>query len=212
MKIFVDSANIEEIKSFKSLGLVDGITTNPTLIAKEKGNFEDIIRTICAEVEGPVNAEVVSIDCDGIVKEAGKIIPWGDNIVIKIPMTKEGLKAVNILSNEGIKTNVTLIFTAAQALLAAKAGATYVCPFVGRLDDLSQVGMEIVRQIADVFSIYNEIKTEIIVASIRSPLHVIDAALVGAHIVTIPAKVIEQMFKHPLTDKGVEKFLKDAGK
>ena len=212
MKIFVDSANIEEIKSFKSLGLVDGITTNPTLIAKEKGSFEDIIKTICAEVEGPVNAEVVSVDCDGIVKEARKIISWGNNIVIKIPMTKEGLKAVNILSKEGMKTNVTLIFTAAQALLAAKAGATYVCPFVGRLDDLSQVGMGIVGQIADVFSIYDEIRTEIIVASIRSPLHVMDAALVGAHIVTIPAKVIEQMFKHPLTDKGVEKFLKDAGK
>ncbi len=212
MKIFVDSANIEEIKSFKSLGLVDGVTTNPTLIAKEKGDFKEIIRNICKEVEGPVNAEVVSLDCDGIVKEAKEIIPWGDNIVIKIPMTKEGLKAVNILSKEGIKTNVTLIFTAAQALLAAKAGATYVCPFVGRLDDLSQVGMETVGLIADVFSIYDEIRTEIIVASIRSPLHVIDAALVGAHIVTIPAKVIEQMFKHPLTDKGVEKFLKDAGK
>ncbi len=212
MKIFVDSANIEEIKSFQSLGLVDGVTTNPTLIAKEKGSFKDIIRTISAEVEGPVNAEVVSLDCDGIVKEAEEIIPWRDNIVIKIPMTKEGLKAVNILSKEGIKTNVTLIFTAAQALLAAKAGATYVCPFVGRLDDLSQPGMEIVSQIANIFSIYSEnIKTEIIVASIRSPLHVIEAALMGAHIVTIPAKVIEQMFKHPLTDKGVENFLKDAG-
>lgn len=211
MKIFIDSANIKEIKYFQDLGLADGVTTNPTLIAKEKENFKEIIKTICAMVDGPVNAEVVSITCKGIVEEAKQFIKWGKNIVIKIPMTKEGIKAVNILSKEGIKTNVTLVFTAAQALLAAKAGASYVCPFVGRLDDISQVGMDIIRQISDIFSIYSEIGTEIIVASIRSPLHIIEAALAGAQIVTVPPKVIEQMFEHPLTDKGVEKFLKDAG-
>ncbi len=211
MKIFIDSANAAEIDYFKSLGLVDGVTTNPTLIAKEKKGFEETIKSICKIVEGPVNAEVISLGCDGIVKEAREFIKWSKNIVVKIPMSKEGIKAVNILSKEGIKTNVTLIFTASQALLAAKAGATYVCPFVGRLDDISQVGMGVVSEIADIFSIYSEIETEIIVASIRSPLHVIEAALAGAHIVTVPSKVIEQMFEHPLTDKGIEKFLKDAG-
>ncbi len=208
MKFFVDSANVEEIKEAVSLGVVDGVTTNPTLLAKEKGSPEEIFKQICQVVDGPVNAEVVSLDWEGIVQEGRELAKIHPNIVVKIPMTKDGLKAVKVFAREGIKTNVTLIFSPVQALLAARAGATYVCPFVGRLDDIGQNGMDVIAQIKQMFDNYM-IDTEIIVASIRHPMHVVESALIGADIATIPFSVIEKLIKHPLTDIGIERFLAD---
>lgn len=212
MKIFIDTANLNEIKKAKALGLVDGVTTNPTLLAKEGEKTEALIRKISEEVKGPVNVEVTGTTCEGMVKEAREMATWGDEVVIKIPIVQEGLKAVRILSSEGILTNVTLVFSASQAILAAKAGATYVCPFLGRLDDISFNGLELIRQIKGIYDNYDEIETQIIVASVRNPIHVIEAGLMGAEIVTIPPAIIEQMVKHPLTDKGIAQFLEDAKK
>ena len=208
MKIFLDTANIDEIKEGASWGIVDGVTTNPSLIAKEKRDFKQVVKEICDIVDGPISAEVISEDSDGMISEARELVKIHKNIVIKIPMTVEGLKAVSMLSKEGIKTNVTLIFSPNQALLAAKAGATYVSPFLGRLDDVGSQGMDLVRTIVEIFFNY-DYDTEVIAASIRHPLHVVDAALAGAHIATIPMKVLQQMVKHPLTDKGIESFMND---
>ena len=208
MKFFIDTANIEEIKEAHSLGMVDGVTTNPTLVAKEGKDYKEVLKEICAVVDGPISAEAVSEDAEGLIKEAKEFSSLHKNIVVKVPMTWEGLKAVKKLSEKGIKTNVTLVFSPNQALLAAKAGATYVSPFVGRLDDVSHVGMDIIEQISIIFDNYN-FSTEIIVASIRNPLHVLDAALIGADIATIPFGVIKQLVNHPLTDKGIERFLAD---
>ncbi len=208
MKIFIDSANLAEIKEAVALGVVDGVTTNPTLISKEKGKFEDIIRQICQTVDGPVCAETISLDTDGILKEGRELHKIHKNVVVKIPITQAGLKAVRILEEEGIHCNVTLVFSSMQALMAAKAGASFISVFVGRLVDASHDGLNSVREIAHIFDIY-EIDTEMIVASIRNPLHVLESALVGADIATIPFKVIEQLAKHPLTDVGIEKFLED---
>lgn len=208
MKFFIDTANIEEIKKGLALGMVDGVTTNPSLVAKEPRPFIDILRDICALVDGPVSAEVVSLDADGMVAEARELVKIADNIVIKIPMIEEGLKAVKQLAAEGIKTNVTLIFSVSQALLAAKAGATYVSPFVGRLDDISVNGMDLVADIMTILRNYG-FATEVIVASVRSPMHVVDSARLGADIATIPYKVIAQLAKHPLTDIGMQQFLAD---
>jgi transaldolase len=211
MKIFIDTANINEIKEASSLGVVDGVTTNPTLIAKEKRPMVKVLEDICSVVKGPVSAEVIALDSLGMIKEAKELSKIADNIVIKIPLIKDGLKAVRTLSEENIKTNVTLCFSAMQALLAAKSGATYISPFIGRLDDISHVGMDLIANIKTIYSNYN-FKTEIIVASIRNPLHVQDAALIGADISTIPFSVIEQLIKHPLTDLGVKRFLEDYEK
>ena len=208
MKIFIDTANVDEIRQANALGVLDGVTTNPTLVSREGRPFEEVIKEICSIVDGPINAEVVSLESEGMVKEARGLSKIHKNIVVKIPLIKEGLKAVKILSGEGIHTNVTLCFSPSQALLAAKAGASYVSPFVGRLDDISHIGMDLVRQIRVIYDNYGY-KTEIIVASIRNPLHVVEAALAGADIATIPLKVIESIIKHPLTDIGVERFLKD---
>jgi transaldolase len=212
MKIFIDTANLNEIRKAKALGLVDGVTTNPTLLAKEGEEMEALIRKISEEVKGPINVEVMGITSEEIVKEAKWMATWGDEIVIKIPITQEGLKAVKILSSEGIRTNVTLLFSANQAILAAKAGATYVCPFLGRLDDISFNGIELIRQIKGIYGNYDDIQTKIIVASVRHPIHVIEAGLIGAEIVTIPPAILDQMVKHPLTDKGIAQFLEDAKK
>jgi len=212
VKIFIDTANLNEIKKAKALGLVDGVTTNPTLLAKEREETETLIRKISGEVKGPVNVEVTGITCEEMVREAKVMATWGDEIVIKIPITPEGLKTVKILSSERILTNVTLLFSPSQAILAAKAGATYVCPFLGRLDDISFNGLELIRQIKEIYANYPDIKTQIIVASVRNPIHVIEAAMLGAEIVTIPPAIIEQMVKHPLTDKGIAQFLEDAKK
>ena len=208
MKFFIDTANIEEIKKGVALGMVDGVTTNPSLIAREDRPFEELLQEICGLVDGPVNGEVISLDAEGMVEEGRKLAAFHPNIVVKIPMTTEGLKAVKILSSENIKTNVTLIFSSMQALIAAKAGASYVSPFVGRLDDISQVGMDLVSDIMNIYGNYGY-EAEIIVASVRSPVHVMESALIGADIATIPLKVIEQLAKHPLTDIGMEKFLAD---
>jgi transaldolase len=208
MKFFIDTANIEEIKKGVALGMVDGVTTNPSLIARENRPFEELLQEICDLVDGPVNGEAVSLDAEGMVEEGRTLAAFHQNIVVKIPMTTEGLKAVKILSSENIKTNVTLIFSAMQALMAAKAGASYVSPFVGRLDDISQVGMDLVSDIMNIYGNYGY-ETEIIVASIRNPVHVLESALIGADIATIPFKVIDQLAKHPLTDIGMEKFLAD---
>jgi len=208
MKIFIDTANIREIKEAASVGILDGVTTNPTLIAREQGKFEDIIREICENVDGPVNAETVSQDADGIIREGRTLHQIHENVVVKIPMTTEGLKAVNVLESEGISCNVTLIFNPMQALLAAKAGASYVTIFVGRLDDASHEGLDSIRKTVTIFDNY-VIETEIIVASIRNPLHVLESALAGADIATVPFKVIEQLARHPLTELGIQSFLKD---
>ncbi|MBU2499134.1 MAG: fructose-6-phosphate aldolase [Proteobacteria bacterium] len=208
MKFFIDTANIEEIKRANELGLVDGVTTNPSLVSKEGREFKDLIKEICSIVSGPVNAEVVSVDADGMIAEARNLIKIAGNIVVKIPLIKEGLKAVKVLSGEGIRTNVTLCFSPVQALMAAKAGAAYISPFVGRLDDISQRGMELVEQIVTIYENYGY-DTEVIVASIRNPVQVLDAALMGADIATMPYKVMEQLIKHPLTDIGLENFLAD---
>ncbi len=211
MKIFIDTANIEEIKEANDLGVISGVTTNPSLIAKEGRNFEEVVNEICQIVDGPISAEVISMQADGMIEEARKLSKIHNNIVIKIPMCAEGLKAVKVINKEGIKTNVTLIFSANQALLAARAGATYVSPFVGRLDDVSHNGMEIVAEIAQIFAQHG-LTTEIIAASIRNPIHAKDAALLGADIATIPYKVILQMINHPLTDIGIKRFLDDWNK
>jgi transaldolase len=208
----MDTANLNEIRKAKALGLVDGVTTNPTLLSKEGEESETLIKKISKEVKGPVNVEVTAITHEEIVKEAKVLATWGDEIVIKIPITREGLKAVKSLSAEGIHTNVTLLFSASQAILAAKAGATYVCPFLGRLDDISFNGLELIGQIRGIYDNYDEIETQIIVASVRNPLHVIEAGLIGAEIVTIPPAIIDQMVKHPLTDRGIAQFLEDAKK
>jgi transaldolase len=208
MKFFIDTANIDEIREANRMGMVDGVTTNPSLIAKEGRDFKEIITDICAIVDGPISAEVISIDADGMVKEARELAQIHPNIVVKIPMTVDGLKAVRTLSQEGIKTNVTLVFSPLQALMAAKAGASYVSPFIGRLDDLSQDGMTLVEQIVQIFDNYG-FPAEVIVASVRNPLHVLDAALIGADIATIPFKVLEKLAAHPMTDKGLKAFLAD---
>ena len=212
MKIFIDTANLKEIRKAKALGLVDGVTTNPTLLSKEGEETEALIRKISEEVKGPVNVEVTGVTCEEMVKEAQVMATWGNEIVIKIPITPEGLKTVKILSEERIHTNVTLLFSPSQAILAAKAGATYVCPFLGRLDDISFNGLELIRQIRAIYASYPAIETQIIVASVRNPIHVIEAAMLGAEIVTIPPAIIEQMVKHPLTDRGIVQFLEDAKK
>lgn len=208
MKFFIDTADVNEIREAHSLGLVDGVTTNPSLIAKSGRKFEDVIKEIVSIVDGPISAEVISLQHDGMIKEALELAKIHTNIVIKLPMCAEGLKATKTLSEKGIKTNVTLIFTAMQALLAAKAGATYVSPFVGRLDDISQNGMGIIEDIRAIFDNYGY-HAEIIVASIRNPIHVLDSALIGADVATIPYSVMMQLSKHPLTDAGISKFLED---
>ncbi len=208
MKIFVDTADINEIREAQKLGMVDGITTNPTLISKTGRPFDEVVKEICREVSGPVSLEAISLNSEGMVAEAKKLSKISENVVVKIPMIPEGLKAVKILSKRKIKTNVTLVFSPLQALLAAKAGASYVSPFVGRLDDIGHVGMDVVNQILEIYGNYG-FETELIVASIRNPIHVNDAALMGAHVATIPFKVIQQLSKHPLTDIGIERFLKD---
>jgi len=208
MKIFIDTANINEIKEAVSLGLIDGVTTNPTLISKENRIAVDLLKDICSLVSGPVSAEVIGLSAPDMIREARQLSKIAKNIVIKIPLVKEGLKAVKALSCEGIKTNVTLCFSASQALLVAKAGADYVSPFIGRLDDISQVGMDLVKDILTIYKTYG-FKTQIIVASVRNPVHVVDAALLGADIATLPLAVIEQLIKHPLTDIGIQRFLDD---
>jgi transaldolase len=208
MKIFIDSANIEQIKEVNSWGILDGVTTNPTLVAKEKTDFDTLVRQICEIVDGPISAEAVSTKADDIVKEARKLAVIHKNIVVKIPITEEGLKAAKVLSKEGIKVNMTLVFSPAQALLACKAGAKYISPFVGRLDDVGHDGMGVVAQILDIMDNY-DFDAEIIVASVRHPGHVVEAAGMGAHIATVPYDVLKKMFKHPLTDVGIEKFLQD---
>ncbi len=208
MKFFIDTANIDEIKEAHSMGMVDGVTTNPSLIAKEGRDFEEIIKEICEIVDGPISAEVISLDSEGMVKEARHLATINDNIVVKVPMTIDGIKATRKLSIEGIKTNVTLVFSPLQALMAAKAGATYVSPFIGRLDDLANEGMLLIEQLVEIYSNY-AFDTEIIVASIRNPIHVLDAALIGADIATIPFNVLAKFAAHPMTDKGLKAFLDD---
>ena len=211
MKFFIDTANIDEIKEANDMGMVDGVTTNPSLIAKEGRDFEEIIKEICEIVDGPISAEVVSTDTEGMLEEARKLAKIHNNIVVKIPMLVDGLKATRKLSEDGIKTNVTLVFSPLQALMAAKAGATYVSPFIGRLDDISQEGLLLVEQIVEIYSNY-AFDTEIIVASIRNPLHVLESALMGADIATIPFNVLSKLAAHPLTDKGLKAFLDDWNK
>jgi transaldolase len=211
MKFFIDTANVDEIKEAHSMGMVDGVTTNPSLIAKEGRVFEEVIREISEIVDGPISAEVISLDAAGMVKEGRELAKIHKNIVIKVPMTVDGLKATRQFTQENIKTNVTLIFSPLQALMAAKAGATYVSPFIGRLDDLAQDGMQLVEQIVEIFANY-AFDTEIIVASVRNPLHVLDAALAGADISTIPFSVLSKLATHPLTDKGIQAFLADWDK
>lgn len=209
MKFFIDTANLEEIREANIRGWVDGVTTNPSLVAKTGMSNKDCIAAICKEVSGPISAEVVSMDVEGMVREGLELAKIADNVVVKIPMCEEGLIAVRRLTSDGIKTNVTLVFSPLQALLVAKAGASMVSPFVGRLDDISATGMDTIEQIAHIFESYN-FETEILVASIRSPMHVLDSALIGADIVTCPYKVMKQLVNHPLTEKGIQTFLKDA--
>lgn len=208
MKFFIDTANIDEIKEAAALGILDGVTTNPSLVSKEGKDFRKLLDEILAIVDGPVSAEVISTDYNGILKEAHELAKIHHNIVIKVPLIKEGLKAVRTLTSENIRTNVTLCFSPSQALLAAKAGATYISPFVGRLDDISHDGMELISQIVQIYKNYNY-KTEVLVASIRHPLHLVEAALMGADVCTMPFAVIDRLFNHPLTDIGLEKFLSD---
>jgi transaldolase len=210
MRFFVDTANVEDIKKANDMGVICGVTTNPSLIAKEGRDFNEVIKEIASIVDGPISGEVkaTTVDAEGMIAEGREIAKIHPNMVVKIPMTVEGLKAVKVLTAEGVKTNVTLVFSANQALLAARAGATYVSPFLGRLDDISMPGIDLIRQIADMFEVAG-VDTQIIAASIRNPIHVTDCALAGADIATVPYKVIEQMTKHPLTDQGIEKFQKD---
>lgn len=208
MKLFIDTANIEEIKEAESLGIICGVTTNPSLIAKEGRVFEEVVKEITDIVDGPISAEVISLDSENMIREGRELAKIHKNIVVKVPMTLEGLKAVKVFSNEGIKTNVTLIFSSAQALLAARSGATFVSPFVGRLDDVGQEGIRLIEEISEMFNIHG-IETEIISASIRHPMHAVNSALAGSHIATVPFKVLKQMTQHPQTDIGIEKFLSD---
>ncbi|HEY6952892.1 MAG TPA: fructose-6-phosphate aldolase [Bacteroidota bacterium] len=208
MKFFIDSANIQEIKEAASLGILDGVTTNPSLVAKEGKDFRKLLNEICALVDGPISAEVVATDFEGMMKEGRDLAKIHKNIVVKVPLIKEGLKAVKALKAEGIRTNVTLCFSPNQALMAAKAGAYFISPFIGRLDDISHNGMDLIRQVVTIYRNYNY-QTEVLVASVRHPLHVVEAAMIGAHVCTIPFKVIDQLIKHPLTDIGLEKFLAD---
>jgi transaldolase len=208
MKFFIDTANLSEIHEANALGILDGVTTNPSLVAKEGKPFKPTIIAICNEVNGPVSCEVVAIDLEGMLKEGRDYATWHKNIVVKLPMTRDGIKACKKLTSEGIKVNMTLCFSATQALLIAKAGATYCSPFIGRLDDISQDGMQLIEEIVQIYKNY-DYKTQVLTASVRHPLHVVQAALAGSHVATIPAKVIDQMFKHPLTDKGLEGFLND---
>ncbi len=211
MKFFIDTANINEIKEAQSFGILDGVTTNPSLVAKEGKDFRTLLDEILSIVDGPVSAEVIATDLDGIMKEAREYAAIHKNIVVKVPLIKEGLKAVKLLSSENIKTNVTLCFSPSQALLAAKAGATYISPFVGRLDDISTDGMDLISQIIQIYRNY-KFDTQVLVASVRHPLHVVEAALMGADVCTIPFNVIDKLFNHPLTDLGLEKFLSDWNK
>jgi len=211
MRFFIDTANVKEIKEGLAMGLVDGVTTNPTLISKEGMEFRTLVTEICRLVDGPVSLEATSLEVEGMVREARELAKIGDNVVVKIPMTEEGLKAVKKLDSEGIDTNVTLVFSPSQALLASKVGATYISPFVGRLDDIATSGMELVEQIITILENY-DYPTQVIVASIRHPLHVVEAALMGADIATIPFKVLKQLVKHPLTDLGIQRFLEDWAK
>ena len=211
MKFFIDTANLEEIKIAASLGVLDGVTTNPSLAAKETAPYKEILKEICKVVDGPVSAEVIATDFDGMMKEAAELMKIADNIVIKIPTILEGVKAIKALSSQGIMTNATLVFSPMQALLVAKAGATFVSPFIGRLDDISTHGMELIDNICTIYNNY-AFQTEVLVASVRHPMHVVDAALIGADVVTMPLKVITQLIKHPLTDIGLEAFLADYKK
>ncbi len=211
MKIFLDTASVSELKEGVAMGILDGCTTNPSLIAKEKRPFRPLVEEICSIVPGPVSLEVVATDFEGMVKEGKELAQIAPNVVVKCPLTKDGLKAVKRLTGEGIKVNQTLCFSASQALLSAKAGATYISPFLGRLDDISHVGMDLIRQIVSIYANYG-FKTQVLAASIRNPLHVVDAALAGAHVATIPFTVLEQLTKHPLTDIGLKKFLDDWNK
>jgi len=208
MKFFLDTAVVDEIREGVAYGLVDGITTNPSLVAKSGRKFREVIEEICTIVDGPISAEVVSTDAEGMLSEGRELAKIHPNIVVKVPLIAEGLKATRVFAGEGIRTNVTLVFSAAQALLAAKAGASYVSPFVGRLDDVSHSGMDLVEQILDIYDAY-DYPTEVIVASIRHPLHVVEAARLGAHVATMPLAVMRQLMRHPLTDQGLERFLKD---
>lgn len=208
MKFFLDTANIEEIKRVNDLGLCDGVTTNPSIIKKEGKDFEEVVKEICKLVDGPVSAEVTSYDCEGMVEQARVLSKWAENIVVKIPMTEEGLKAINILSKEKIKTNCTLIFSVSQGLMAMKAGATYISPFMGRIDDMGESGAKLVSELRDVIDIYGY-DSKIIAASIRHIGHLEEAALAGAHIATIPGTLFEKLWSHPLTDAGIESFKKD---
>lgn len=208
MKFFIDTANVEEIREINSWGVVAGVTTNPSLIAKSGRVFEEVVQEITEIVDGPISAEVTALDAEGMISQARELVKISKNIIIKIPMTEEGLKAVHILSKEGIRTNVTLIFSANQAILAAKAGASYVSPFIGRLDDIGQDGMDLIRDLSEIFSLYG-IETEIIAASVRHTTHVLECMRAGADIATVPYKVFKQMLVHPLTDSGIEKFLED---
>ncbi len=211
MKIFLDTANVDELREGVAMGILDGCTTNPSLIAKEKRPFRPLVEEICAIVPGPVSLEVVATDFEGMVKEGRELAQIAPNAVVKVPLTREGLKAVKRLAGDGIKVNQTLCFSAPQALLAAKAGATYISPFLGRLDDISHVGMDLVRQIVGIYGNYG-FKTQVLAASIRHPLHVVDAALAGAHVATMPFSVLEQLVKHPLTEIGIKRFLEDWNK
>jgi transaldolase len=208
MKLFVDTGNLKEIETLTAIGILDGVTTNPSLLAKESGDYRQILKQICKTVQGPVSAEVVATDAAGMISEGKSLATIDEHIVVKVPFTKDGVKACKALASSGIRVNVTLIFSATQAWLAAKAGASYVSPFVGRLDDIGTTGMNLVREIVDIFDNF-EFSTEVLVASVRNPIHVVEAARMGADVVTVPAAVIEQCFKHPLTDIGLERFLKD---
>jgi len=211
MKIFIDSGNLKEIESLVPLGIIDGITTNPTLLAKEGGDYKALLKQICGIVKGPTSAEVVATDADGMIRQGRELAKLDEHIVVKVPFTREGVKACKTLSSEGHRVNVTLVFSPTQALLAAKVGATYVSPFVGRLDDIATSGMGLIQEIVDIYENY-QFTTEILVASVRHPIHIVEAARMGADICTCPAAVIEQAFKHPLTDIGLERFLKDWDK
>jgi len=211
VKFFIDTADVGEIKEALKLGILDGVTTNPTLVSKTGRGFREVIMEICSLVPGPVSAEVVSLEAEGMIKEGKELSTWAPNIVVKVPITTEGLKAIKVLSQEGVKVNTTLIFNPLQALMAAKAGATYVSPFVGRLDDISSDGMHLVADILQIFRNY-DITTQVIVASIRHPMHVVEAAKLGAHVATVPFSVISKLIKHPLTDIGIEQFLADWAK
>jgi transaldolase len=208
MKFFIDTAEINEIREVAAMGVLDGVTTNPTLIAKSGRAFKEVILEICNAVNGPVSVEVTALDTEGMLKQAEDFVTWHSNVVIKLPTTPDGVKACKALSEKGIRTNLTLCFSPSQALLVAKAGATYVSPFVGRVDDISFSGMDLVRDIIKIYKNY-DFKTQVLVASVRHPMHVVEAALAGAHVATIPFKTIEQLFKHPLTDRGIEQFMKD---